>query len=46
MLALVGAFLVGLVAIGVHSDAIDLFKLGIAFFFAHFAWGWAPWRNR
>jgi hypothetical protein len=46
MLALIGAVLVALYALGVEADAVLLNWLGIAFFFAHFAWGWAPWGRR
>lgn len=38
MFAIIGAILVLLSAIGVHPDSVDLFQLGIAAAFLHFAW--------
>jgi hypothetical protein len=37
MLALIAAILLLLVALGVETDAIDLFMLALAFWAAHFA---------
>jgi hypothetical protein len=37
MLALVAAILLLLVALGIDTDAIDLFNLALAFWAAHFA---------
>lgn len=39
MLALIGAFLIGLAAFGVDPEGFNLFYLGLAFWAAHFAFG-------
>jgi hypothetical protein len=45
VLALIAAILIGLHAIGVSDPGqLSLFYLGLAFWAAHFAWSYTPWR--
>jgi hypothetical protein len=45
MFAVIAAVLIFLAAVGVGADAVDLFRLGIAFLALHFAWDFRPWHR-
>lgn len=45
MFALIAAILLFLVALGVSTDAVDLFILALGFWALHFVWSFTPWNR-